>query len=264
MIIRNITLSNIRSYKSPAPIPLTTGVTLFEGDIGSGKSTILSAIEFALFGLGDIDSSYLLRHGERTGSVQLEFEVSGKQYKAFRLLERKKTSISQKEGYIVEQGVRTDYSVTEMKTRVLEILNFNECARPKTSSLIYRYAIFTPQEMMKEVLSQPVERRLETLRRAFRIEDYSVIVNNASVLISWLEGESKILDRQTQDIGEKRLLLKEETRKKQAFVAALEKIIVECNDLKETSEKISKQIEELQTKKENVQKLTIEIPSMER
>jgi DNA repair protein SbcC/Rad50 len=264
MIIRNITLSNIRSYKSPAPIPLTTGVTLFEGDIGSGKSTILSAIEFALFGLGDVDSSYLLRHGERTGSVLLEFEVSGKQYKAFRSLERKKTSISQKEGYIVEQGVRTDYSVTEMKTRVLEILNFNECARPKTSSLIYRYAIFTPQEMMKEVLSQPVERRLETLRRAFRIEDYSVIVNNASVLISWLEGESKILDRQTQDIGEKRLLLKQETKKKQAFITALEKIIVECNDMKETSGKISKQIEELQTKKENVQKLAIEIPSIEK
>ncbi len=264
MIIRSITLSNIRSYKSPAPIPITTGVTLFEGDIGSGKSTILSAIEFALFGLGDVDSAYLLRHGERTGSVSLEFEVSGKQYKAYRSLERKRTTISQKEGYMVEQGVRTDYSVTEMKSRVLEILNFNECARPKTSSLIYRYAIFTPQEMMKEVLSQPVERRLETLRRAFRIEDYSVIVNNTSVLVSWLEGESRILDRQTQDINEKRLLLKQETKKKQEFIAALEKIIVECKDLKEASEKISQHIKELQAKKEKVQKLAIEIPSMEK
>jgi exonuclease SbcC len=72
MIIDSITLNNIRSYKSPSPIQLTTGITLFEGDIGSGKSTILSAIEFALFGLGDIDGAYLLRHGERTGSVLLE------------------------------------------------------------------------------------------------------------------------------------------------------------------------------------------------
>ena len=255
MIIKNITLSNIRSYKSPAPIPLTTGVTLFEGDIGSGKSTILSAIEFALFGLGDIDSSYLLRHGERTGSVLLEFEVSGKQYKAYRSLERKRTSITQKEGYIVEQGVRTDYSVTEMKSRVLEILNFNECARPKTSSLIYRYAIFTPQEMMKEVLSQPVEKRLETLRRAFRIEDYSVIVNNTSILTSWLESESKILDRQTQDINLKISLLKDEMKKKQAFMAAFKKISIEWEELKGNYAKISNQIEELQDMKETAQRL---------
>ncbi len=46
-----------------------------------------------------------------------------------------------------------------MKTRILEILNFNERPKPKTSSLIYRYAIFTPQEMMKEVLNQPVRKK---------------------------------------------------------------------------------------------------------
>jgi len=142
MIIKSISLNNIRSYASPEPIQLTTGVTLFEGDIGSGKSTILSAVEFALFGLGEIDGPYLLRHGARTGSVLLAFEVNGKEYKVYRSLERKRTNISQKEGYIVEDGLRTDYSVTEMKIRILEILNFNEIPRPKTSSLIYRYAIF--------------------------------------------------------------------------------------------------------------------------
>ena len=63
MIIKKISLCNIRSYRNPPTIELTTGVTLFEGDVGSGKSTILSAIEFALFGLGEFDGSYLLRHG---------------------------------------------------------------------------------------------------------------------------------------------------------------------------------------------------------
>jgi exonuclease SbcC len=264
MIIRRITINNIRSYKSPSPIDLSTGVTLFEGDIGSGKSTILSAIEFAMFGLGDIDSSYLLRHGERKGSVLLEFEVNGLQYKAYRSLERKKSSISQKEGYIVEQGVRTDYSVTEMKTRVLEILNFNECAKPKTSYLIYRYAIFTPQEMMKEVLAQPVDKRLETLRRAFRIEDYSVIVNNATVLVSWLESDAKYLSKQAQDIGEKRQLLSDENNKKDEFTAALEKIASKYEELKVQIEESRTQIEGLTKRKENVLKLAAEIPGIER
>ena len=65
MIIHSITLTNIRSYQNHPPINLSTGVTLFAGDIGSGKSTILSAIEFALFGLGDIAGTYLLRHGKK-------------------------------------------------------------------------------------------------------------------------------------------------------------------------------------------------------
>ena len=72
MIINRITLSNIRSYASPQPIEIGPGVTLFEGDVGSGKSSILSAIEFALFGLGEMDGPYLLRHGARNGFVLLE------------------------------------------------------------------------------------------------------------------------------------------------------------------------------------------------
>lgn len=264
MIIRNIILNNIRSYKSPAPIALTTGVTLFEGDIGSGKSTILSAIEFALFGLGDVDASYLLRHGERIGSVLLEFEVKGREYKVYRSLERKRTSISQKEGYIVEDGTKTDYSVTEMKSRVLEILNFNECARPKTSSLIYRYAIFTPQEMMKEVLFQQVERRLETLRRAFRIEDYSIINNNASVMLTWLENESKILKRQTEDVGEQTKLLQQENEKIKRFNDELTIIAYNFDLLKKERKQISGEIEKLQIKKEHVLSLQTQIPLIEK
>ena len=264
MIIKSISLNNIRSYASPEPIQLTTGVTLFEGDIGSGKSTILSAVEFALFGLGEIDGPYLLRHGARTGSVLLAFEVNGKEYKVYRSLERKRTNISQKEGYIVEDGLRTDYSVTEMKIRILEILNFNEIPRPKTSSLIYRYAIFTPQEMMKEVLFQPVERRLETLRRAFEIEDYSIVNNNASIMLTWLENESKILERQTQDITDKRILLEKEQKKIEEDTGYLARILEEFNVLNENRQQIAAEIEALQSKKELVQRLQAEIPLMQK
>ena len=262
MIIKSISLSNIRSYATPEPIKLSTGMTLFEGDIGSGKSTILSAVEFALFGLGEIEGSYLLRHGARTGSVSLEFEVNGREYKVYRSLERKRTAISQKEGYIVESGVRTDYSVTEMKIRILEILNFNEIPRPKTSSLIYRYAIFTPQEMMKEVLFQPVERRLETLRRAFNIEDYSIVNNNASIVLSRLESESRILESQTADVHDKRSQLKSIQMSADEDRKTLAKISAGFEALKEKRAQISTEIEALQAKKEHVLNLASQIPSM--
>ena len=262
MIIKRITLSNIRSYASPQPIEIGPGVTLFEGDVGSGKSSILSAIEFALFGLGEMDGPYLLRHGARNGSVLLEFEVGGKDYKVYRSLEQKRSNINQKDGYIVEEGEKTEYSVTEMKSRILKILSFNEIPRPKTSSLIFRYAVFTPQEMMKEVLFQPVERRLETLRRAFNIEDYSIVSNNASILLSRLENESRILNELSGDVSEKRSLLNTEQDRAADDRKALARINEDFAALKKKRQQTSVDIEALQAKKEHVLNLRSEIPSV--
>ena len=55
-----------------------------------------------------MDGPYLLRHGERNGFVLLEFEVGGKDYKVYRSLEHKRSNITQKDGYIVEEGEKTE------------------------------------------------------------------------------------------------------------------------------------------------------------
>ena len=50
MILKYIKLENIRSYLNQI-IEFPTGSVLLSGDIGSGKSTVLLAIEFVLFGV---------------------------------------------------------------------------------------------------------------------------------------------------------------------------------------------------------------------
>ena len=50
MRIRKIKLENIRSYQNEE-VTFPSGSTLLSGDIGSGKTSILLGIEFALFGL---------------------------------------------------------------------------------------------------------------------------------------------------------------------------------------------------------------------
>lgn len=201
MMLKKITLTNIRSYKEPTSIEFTKGSSLFEGDIGSGKSTILYGVEFALFGLGDIEGGYLLRKGEKEGSVLLEFDVNGRTYSAYRTLVKKGQGVSQGEGYITEDGEQTQYGVTEMKARILEILNFNERVQAKTSSLVYRYAIFTPQEMMKEVIQQKPKERLDTLRRAFGIEEYSTAINNSELLARELRSQVRQIIAATGDLS---------------------------------------------------------------
>lgn len=201
MIIKKIEITNIRSYKEKTTIELPMGRILFQGDIGSGKSTILSAIEFALFGLGDIDANHLLRIGESKGSVLLEFESGGKIYNVFRSLLRRGNKIFQEEGFLYDNGVKNSYSVGELKSKILNIIGLNERSETKTTSTIYRFAIYTPQEMMKNVLTSNNERRVEILRRAFGLEEYSIAKKNAEKFSSWIRTITKIKRSMLNDLG---------------------------------------------------------------
>ena len=61
MIISSLNIVNIRSYTNEK-ITFKEGITFLSGDIGSGKSSILQAIEFSLFGFkrGDLEGFHLL------------------------------------------------------------------------------------------------------------------------------------------------------------------------------------------------------------
>jgi exonuclease SbcC len=262
MILRSIVLNNIRSYKESPPIDFSIGTSLFEGDVGCGKSTILSAIEFALFGLGDQDGRYLLRNGEKNGSVLLAFEVNGKGYQTFRSLVRRGKSVSQKEGYVVEDGVRTDYSVGEMKAKILEVLNFKERIQPKTSSVIYRYAVFTPQEMMKEVLAQSSDKRLETLRRAFGIEEYSAATSNGSVLSRWFDGQTKTNEGIAKDLEEKQEARKKKVEELNEAKNAAHEAKTSLDTTVGALDQKRKRLDELEPLKNRLVSLKAEIPAV--
>ena len=159
------------------------GKTMFEGDIGSGKSTILMAIEFAFFGLGSETGGSLLKVGETEGSVRMEFEVDGKEYEITRGLLRRGQRVHQTHGRIRMPEGELQLSPSELKEKMLEILTFNEAPDPKAQSRIYRYAVYTPQEDMKSILAMAPDDRLQILRRAFGVEDYRIAVHNSENLV---------------------------------------------------------------------------------
>ena len=62
MLIKSLELQNIKSYGEDAiPIRFKPGVNLICGRNGSGKSTILESIGFALFGALDYKQAQLRR-----------------------------------------------------------------------------------------------------------------------------------------------------------------------------------------------------------
>lgn len=234
MILKEIQLKNIRSYAELAPFQFPGGTSLFYGDVGSGKSSLLYAIEFTLFGIGELEGSDMLRNGATEGFVSLAFEEDGKNYIVYRKLRRRGTAIRQIEGTISENGELHSYdSITEMKSTILEILKLNEKPQPRTSSVIYRYGIFTPQEEIKGIMEASSESRLETLRRAFRLHRYAIVRDNAQALCNHLEKvEMKILEKQAEGLeGKKsqRDSLAEQIEMNNDEVVRLQKKVAEIN-----------------------------------
>ncbi|MDG6964080.1 MAG: hypothetical protein JRN16_01335 [Nitrososphaerota archaeon] len=178
MIIKELELTNIRSH-GHSMIRFPLGRTLLEGDIGSGKSSVLVAMEFALFGLGSDSGTSVLRLGQDSGEVRMSFDVDGSEYEVTRRLQRKSGRVQQSDGVLKMPGETLSLSPSELKEKILEILEFNEAPDPKAQSWVYRYAVYTPQEEMKSILALASEQRLQILRRAFRVEDYKVAANNA-------------------------------------------------------------------------------------
>jgi exonuclease SbcC len=204
MQICSIHLKNIRSYIDEK-ITFTLGKTLLQGDIGSGKSTVLLAIEFALFGLlrGTVGGGALLRHSERTGIVTLEFKTEGHHVFIRRSLKRSKTSIDQSEGVFIDNGVLHNLTPTELKVKILDILGYPADLLTKSKSLMYRYTVYTPQEQMKRILYEKPETRINIFRKVFDIDKYKRIQDNLAPYARTLREKQKECEVYISEMSEK-------------------------------------------------------------
>ncbi len=271
MKLRSLSIQNFRSYGDiPTKIDLDDSVLLFEGDIGSGKSSILYAIEFALFGLGELDARSVLRGSTNAGKVELEFEAgpgSG-EYKVTRTIERRKgarTTTIQTRGWIEEpSGKRTELSPTELRSRILQILNFKEKQSAKASSRIYRYAVFTPQELMKEVLSQRLEDRLDTLRRAFGVEDYSFASSNSEIVIGRLDKQISVYSTLSANLPQKQMELEQRKKELGSNEASLAEEGTVLRQMEEERVNSQNLLQELESEVKRIRDLQAVVPLLEK
>jgi DNA repair protein SbcC/Rad50 len=182
MQLRRLSVTNIRSYET-ARLDVAPGTTLLVGDVGAGKTSLLYAIEMALFGSAEVDAAYLVRHGAGHAEVTVEFEDADHRYaisRRFRRLRRKgkETYEAERFGFTID-GSETAYSATELRQRVIELLGFPDNPNPQAHSDLWRWAVYVPQERMREILGARPQDRLETVRKALGVERYRVAGENA-------------------------------------------------------------------------------------
>jgi len=262
MKIKQIILDNIRSYEHQE-INFSEGSTLLSGDIGSGKTSVLLAIEFALFGLQPGQrGSALLRNGKKDGKVKLEFEVDDDNVIIERTLKKGKT-ISQDSCSIIINNEKKEFSVTELKSKILEILSYpSEFA--KKQNLLYKFTVYTPQEEMKQIILEDAETRINTLRHVFGIDKYKKILENVSILTIKLREEKRMREGMTSNLENDKLNLitkENELETKQQNLISIEKELFVKTEIRkriqQEKEEFSKKIEERTKLQSEIEKTKI-------
>ena len=266
MIINKIKLNNIRSHLD-TEIDFPKGSILLSGDIGSGKSTILLALEFALFGLrkGILSGSALLRNGKNKGNVELHFSLDDKEIIIKRVLKREKTVI-QDTGYIIVNGEKKEATATELTQKILELLNYPMDLLTKGKSPIYRYTIYTPQEEMKQILLTDIDTRLDTLRRVFDIDKYKRVKENTKILtsntkerIKEFSGRISDLEIKKEELREREKLSKNVEDKIKFLLKDLEKVRYTVNEKKSLVKSIEEEIKKLNSLKRDLEIVSFSI-----
>jgi exonuclease SbcC len=200
MRIEVVHLENIRSHVK-STVPFARGFNCLVGGLGCGKSSILYAIDFALFGdpLGR-SYEYLLRDGAENGKVVLQFTQNGKSYTIMRGLKRRGKGISQDfdelklfEGETLIASVKSEAVAEQLK------------AITGLDKELFREIFWVRQEHLKELIDAPPRDRQRRLDELFGLSDYEIAWGNIAAYQKEYEAEKKVYEKDPDVVGLEKL-----------------------------------------------------------
>lgn len=245
MILKKLKLKNIRSYKG-IEIEFPQGSILLSGDIGSGKTSILLGLQFALFGLqpGQKGSS-ILRQGEDSAEVSLEMTIDEEEILIERSLKRAKNgSITQEKNNIQIGKEKYELSTSEMKNKIISLLEYPK-EFIKKADLLYKFTVYTPQEGMKEIIQEKPETRLDILRHIFGIDRYKRIKENSHIFIQNVKENIKVKEAQIRDINPLREKLAKNNEDKIYIARAISDLSIDIIKIEDERKESSANIEQI-------------------
>ena len=210
MLIRSLTLENVKSY-ARATVEFSPGTNAIVGDNGSGKTTILEAIGFALFDHLPYSQADFVRAGQRSSRVTVAF-LSDHDERIYQVIRRCGSS-SDYTVFDPELSIK----ICEGKADVMQFLRLHlgigEDSAPEE---LFRNAVGVPQgsftvafletPRIRKAVFDPLLKVAE-YRRAFeRLREPLSLLNQRqetlAVEVGGLEGELKRLPAVRAEAGE--------------------------------------------------------------
>ncbi len=232
-MIKSLKLKNWRSHKD-SEFEFTEGTNVLVGRMGSGKSSAMDALCFALFGSfpalqrKEVELSEIIMTRpsmENEAIVEMEFSYNGKNYKVERKIFRKKTNQAKLycNGVLIAGPKVSD--VTKAVEREIE-LNYE----------LFSRAVYSEQNQLDYFLRMTPLKRKEKFDELLELDKYEKARKSAVNVKNTLK---KIMEERAQQLKNQR----EQFNKKELSV--LEK---EINALEEKIKKSHKEIEEKKEK----------------
>jgi exonuclease SbcC len=244
MKIDSVLIENIRSHVKTY-VKFSNGFNCLVGGLGAGKTSILYAIDFALFGdpMGR-SYEYLLREGSDAARVALKFIEGGREYTVWRGLRRRGDRISQDpEQLKLFEGNRL---IAEIKSEAVAEQLKSAIGMDKE---VFRSIVWIRQERLKEILDMMPAERQKLLDQLFGISDYETSWVNFRSIQRWYESEQSALERDPDVIGIREFQSRyneavKELAAKEAELEGAKKMLIEAElRLKEASANLEELME---------------------
>lgn len=165
MLITSLTLENVKSY-GREEIHFTEGLNAISGHNGSGKTTVLEAIGYALFGFVPYAQADILREGQKSGAVRVCIvALDGREYEIVR-------KVGGGSYYVTD--LETGTRIADRGPNVLEWIRTNALGIDGDTLLesLFKNAVGVPQGLMTaDFLTSPGSRKA-VFDPLLRVEEY--------------------------------------------------------------------------------------------
>ena len=245
MIPLHLTISGFLSYRDPAEIDFTSfELACISGVNGAGKSSLLDAITWALFGQARRRDDTLINAQSSVAAVELIFSYEGNIYRVLRSKPRDKTAVL--EFHILQSGSLDggDGGEPTWKPLTERTLRETELRIEQTLRLNYETfvnAAFFLQGKADQFTQQRPGDRKRILGSILGLDIWEVYRERTADLRKKVEAEIARLDGQLNEIGAE--LSEEEARR--AHLQELEKELKRISQQRQAQETAVKSVREI-------------------
>ncbi len=167
------------------PLRLTSGINVIYGENGSGKSSLLDAILYGLYGELPYNLADAVSRNKDYAKVELKLELSGETYVIQRTI-RLRPSKDRVTAYTDSASTKLVYpdgrfiiGANEVTKKVEELLG--------VSGRLFSETLYIRQGRLREIIEKSGRRRAEYLDRIIGTLDLENCYNNSRALIQWAE-----------------------------------------------------------------------------